>query len=60
MFFCKGLISPRAFSELIRITKPGGIITWNIAMGYESYCDYENYDDIGNTELHGSSITTIF
>merc|ERR1712051_1097952 len=44
--FFQGLISPKAFVELIRITKPGGIITWNIAMGYESYHGYENYDDI--------------
>ena len=42
----QGLISPRAFVELIRITKPGGIIIWNIAEGYEAYCDYDKYDEI--------------
>ena len=43
----KGLISPRAFKELIRITKPRGIIAWNIATGYEAYgSDYEQYTDI--------------
>ena len=45
-FNFQGLISPRAFTELIRITKPGGVIIWNIAMGYEAYCDYDKYDEI--------------
>lgn len=45
--FFQGLISPRAFPELLRITRPGGIIAWNIAEGYEDYDkDFANYDDI--------------
>jgi len=45
--FFQGLISPRAFTELIRITRPGGVIAWNIATGYEAYGrDYERYEEI--------------
>ena len=41
------MISPRAFKELIRITRPGGVIAWNIATGYECYGpDYERYEEI--------------
>ena len=47
LIISQGLISPLAFKELIRITKPGGIIAWNIATGYEAYgSDYERYDEI--------------
>ena len=35
--FFQGLISPMGFPELLRITKPGGIITWNLASGYTDY-----------------------
>ena len=29
------------------MTRPGGIISWNIAVGYESYGrDYQQFDDI--------------
>ena len=42
----QGLISPLSFPELIRITKPGGFILWNIATGYEHYGrDYAKYED---------------
>eukprot|EP00092_Neocalanus_flemingeri_P029965 GFUD01032534.1.p1 GENE.GFUD01032534.1~~GFUD01032534.1.p1 ORF type:complete len:207 (+),score=32.43 GFUD01032534.1:22-621(+) len=45
--FFQGLISPLGFTELLRITKPGGIIAWNIATGYEAYGrEYEQYDEI--------------
>lgn len=45
--FFQGLMSPLAFKELIRITKPGGFLIWNIAEGYEHYgSDYEQYDQI--------------
>eukprot|EP00095_Tigriopus_kingsejongensis_P012765 maker-scaffold725_size106157-snap-gene-0.12 protein:Tk12765 transcript:maker-scaffold725_size106157-snap-gene-0.12-mRNA-1 annotation:"hypothetical protein DAPPUDRAFT_302022" len=48
--FFQGLISPRAFPELIRITKRGGIMLWNIAEGYEHYGkDYAKYDEIVDT-----------
>ena len=30
-----GSIVPQAFTELLRVVKPGGVITWNIADGYE-------------------------
>ena len=33
--FFDGLMSPQVFPELIRITKPKGILMWNIAEGYE-------------------------
>ena len=47
MPYSQGLISPRAFKELIRITRPGGVIAWNIATGYEAYGrDYERYEEI--------------
>ena len=43
----QGLISPRAFTELLRLARPGGVIAWNIATGYEAYGpDYERYDEI--------------
>ncbi len=32
---CKNKSISQAFTELLRITKPGGIISWNIADGYE-------------------------
>jgi len=35
-----GSIVPQAFTELLRITKPGGIIAWNIADGYEGFNDF--------------------
>ena len=42
----QGLISPLSFPELIRITKPGGFILWNIATGYQHYGkDYERFDN---------------
>ena len=47
LILAQGLISPRAFTELIRITRPGGVIAWNIALGYEAYgSDYERYEEI--------------
>ena len=43
----QGLISPTAFSELLRITRPGGIVMWNICARYEEIGgDFERYDDI--------------
>ena len=30
-----GSIVPQAFTELIRVVRPGGVIAWNIADGYE-------------------------
>ena len=39
--FFDGLISPRALKELARITKPSGLIIWNIADGGE----FSEYDD---------------
>ena len=51
----QGLISPLSFPELIRITKPGGFILWNIATGYQHYGkDYERFDN------HNSKISTQF
>ena len=45
--FFQGLISPTAFSELLRITRPGGILMWNICTRYEELGgDFERYDDI--------------
>jgi len=42
-----GSIVPQAFTELLRITKPGGIIAWNIADGYEGFNDFFlTYDSI--------------
>jgi len=42
-----GSIVPQAFTELLRITKPGGIISWNIAEGYEGFNDFfKTYDVI--------------
>jgi len=42
-----GSIVPQAFTELLRITKPGGIIAWNIADGYEGFNDFfTTYDEI--------------
>ena len=39
-----GSIVPQAFTELIRVVKPGGIIAWNIADGYEvSKYDSDNF-----------------
>ena len=45
--FFQGLMSPRVFPELIRITKKGGVLIWNIAEGYEDYPgDFQYYDQI--------------
>jgi len=42
-----GSIVPQAFTELLRITKPGGLISWNIADGYEGFNDFfKTYDVI--------------
>jgi len=42
-----GSIVPQAFKELIRIVKPGGILAWNIADGYEGFNDFFlSYDKI--------------
>lgn len=42
-----GSIVPQAFTELLRITKPGGIIAWNIADGYEGFNEFfTSYDEI--------------
>ena len=45
--FFQGLISPAAFPELLRITRPGGVLVWNICTRYEEIGgDFERYDDI--------------
>ena len=45
--FFEGLMSPKVFPELIRITKPGGILIWNIAEGYEEINKaFKKYDQI--------------
>ena len=42
-----GSIVPQAFQELIRLVKPGGILAWNIADGYEGFNDFFlSYDKI--------------
>jgi len=42
-----GSIVPQAFTELLRVVKPGGVITWNIADGYEGFNDFfKTYDEI--------------
>ena len=42
-----GSIVPQAFKELLRIVKPGGILAWNIADGYEGFNDFFlSYDKI--------------
>ena len=39
--------APRVFPELIRITKPNGILMWNIAEGYEEINkDLSKFDQI--------------
>jgi len=44
--FFQGLISPRGLPELLRITKTGGIIAWNIAEGYQHFDkDYARFDE---------------
>ena len=48
--FFKGLMSPKVFTELLRIVKKGGILIWNIAEGYEDFGgDFEHYDQIIDT-----------
>ena len=45
--FFQGLMSPKVFPELLRITKKGGVLLWNIAQGYEHISkDFEHYDQI--------------
>ena len=52
--FFDGLMSPRVFPELIRITKKGGVLIWNIVEGYEDIPgDFKYYDQIID-ELRGS------
>ena len=42
-----GSIVPQAFSELIRMVKPGGVIAWNIAEGYDEFNEFfKTYDEI--------------
>ena len=42
-----GSISPLGFKELLRVTKPGGIIAWNIATNYREFGGaYDKYDEI--------------
>ena len=35
-----GSIVPQAFTELLRIVKPGGYLIWNIADGYEDFNEF--------------------
>jgi len=35
-----GSIVPQAFTELIRVVRPGGVIAWNIADGYEGFNEF--------------------
>jgi ubiquinone/menaquinone biosynthesis C-methylase UbiE len=45
--FFEGLMSPFVLPELVRITKPGGFLIWNIAEEFEFYGkDFESYDQI--------------
>ncbi|TRY67353.1 hypothetical protein TCAL_03289 [Tigriopus californicus] len=47
-----GSIVPQAFKELIRVVKPGGILAWNIADGYEGFNDFFlSYDKIINDHV---------
>ena len=44
-----GSIVPQAFTELIRMVKPGGYLIWNIADDYEGFNDFfKDYDRILN------------
>ena len=44
-----GSIVPQAFTELLRMVKPGGYLIWNIADGYEGFNDFfTDYDFIMN------------
>ncbi|XP_023328295.1 uncharacterized protein LOC111701299 isoform X3 [Eurytemora carolleeae] len=51
-----GSIVPQAFPELLRITRPGGIIAWNIADGYEGFNEFfKDYDKIYNQLIQDGS-----
>lgn len=42
-----GSIVPQAFTELLRVVKPGGILAWNIAEGYEGFNEFfQSYTEI--------------
>ena len=44
-----GSIVPQAFTELLRMVKPGGYLIWNIADGYVGFNDFfTDYDSIMN------------
>ena len=35
-----GSIVPQAFTELLRVVRPGGYLIWNIADGYEDFNEF--------------------